>query len=98
MALRFVPNGRLEFRIPLEGKPPMFGLGFFFDAGPEKILSLTDRGVSFDALCTAIGGDDDRIVFVPKTSGITVTTRSDVISIATFHLFNFPDFNGPEDY
>jgi hypothetical protein len=96
-AMRFVPDERLEFVCPLEGKFWLFGLESF-DVGRDEKLMLTDRGVTIDVFCTAIGVDHDRIVFTPKKSSVMATLPSNNISTATFHLFNFPDFLGPEDY
>jgi hypothetical protein len=43
-------------------------------------------------------GGDCWTTFVPKSSVVTVTPKSDKIKRATFHLFNFPKFSGPDDY
>ncbi len=61
-------------------------------------LTLTEREVNVDVFCSAIGGGYGGIVFTPTRSAITVTRPSDAISVAKFHLFNFPDFFGPESY
>lgn len=98
VAMRFVPDDRLEFVCPLEDKSPMFGRELFGDDGRSLSLTLIERGISFDVFCKAVGGDYNGIVFVPKTSGVMVTPPSNAISTVTFHLFNFPDFTGPEDY
>jgi hypothetical protein len=98
VVMRFLPADRLEFVFPLEGKPPMFGWSFIVDGDRNVEIKLIDRGVSFEAFCVAVGGDHGGIVFRPTKSGVRVTLPSEAISTATFHLFNFPDFNGPEDY
>lgn len=97
VAMRFVPEKRLEFVCPLEDKFRLFGAESF-DAGREEKLALTDRGITIDVFCSAVGGDHDEIVFTPKTSSVMATRPSNNISTATFHLFNFPDFFGPQDY
>lgn len=96
--MRFLPNTGLEFIVPLEGKDPFFGIQLCLDSQFSKRLTLSDRGITFDALCLSSGGVDRGIVFSPTRSGIPVTPPSSTISTATFHLFNFPDFRGPEDY
>jgi len=94
VVMRFLPETRLEFVCPLEGKPPLFGRGL---AGNVK-LTLEDRGVALDVLCTNIDWKRNTFVFSPNKSGAVVTPPSGAISTATFHLFNFPEFMGPEDY
>jgi hypothetical protein len=89
VAMRFVPKDRLEFVCPLEGKSPLFGWGF---VGRNLELTLTDRGVTFDVLCTEVGGQRSAIVFSPRRSLVVPTRPSNAISSATFHLFNFPKF------
>jgi len=98
VTIKFVPHDRLEFVCPLEGESPMFGLRFLPDIGSDVELTLTERGITFDAFYTAVGGDYGGIVFQPARSAVVVTAPSNAISTATFHLFNFPDFFGPENY
>jgi hypothetical protein len=98
IVMRFVPDERIEIVCPWEGKSPMLGLDLFSNNGDSIKLTLGDKGVSFDVFCASFGGTDGGTVFLPRTSGVTVTPRSNSISAVTFHLFNFPDFLGPEDY
>lgn len=98
VTMKFAPSDRLEFVCPLEDEPPMFGLRPFVHAGSDVKVTLKERGITFDAFCAAVGGDCGGIVFRPRKSGVVVTLPSNAISTVTFHLFNFPDFNGPEDY
>jgi len=98
VTMKFAPSHRLEFVCPLEGQSQTIGLRLLFEADSKVQLTLTERGITFDALCAAVGGDCGGIVFRPRESGVVVTLPSSAISTATFHLFNFPDFNGPEDY
>lgn len=98
VTMRFVPKDRLEFVCPFKDESPLFGMRFFVDGDRNLRIELKDRGVGFDAFCVAAGGDHAGIVFSPTKSGVTVTPPSETISTATFHLFNFPDFNGPDDY
>jgi hypothetical protein len=97
-AMRFVPEARLEFVCPSEGELGLFSVKSF-EAGREEKLTLVERGVTVDVFCSAVavGGDQDEIVFIPKKSSVMVTRPSENISTATFHLFNFPDFIGPDD-
>jgi hypothetical protein len=98
VTMKFVPDDGLEFVCPLESEDPFFALKSSREVGGVIKLALPERGVDFDAFCVAIGGDRGGIVYVPTRSGITVTPPSASISTATFHLFNFPDFYGAENY
>ncbi len=94
--LRFTPRDKLEFICPVAEKPPFwaFRVGMRSDSGLE--LTLVDRHVKFDA--DLVGADKDGLVIGPRKSGVEVTRPTRFISAVTFHLFNFPDFNGPESY
>jgi hypothetical protein len=98
IVMRFVPNERIEVVCPFKDKHPMLGLELFADDAGDIKVTLSDRGISFDVFCASVGGDHDGTVFLPKTSGVMVRPPSNSISTVTFHLFNFPDFIGPEDY
>jgi hypothetical protein len=98
ITMRFVPNKRIEIVCPLEGHSPMLGLEVFSDDSGNLKLTLRDRGIGFEVFCASVGGDYGGTVFLPKTSGVTITPPSNSISMVTFHLFNFPNFIGPEDY
>ena len=95
--MRFVPNERIEVVCPFKDKHPMLGLELFADDAGDIKVTLSDRGISFDVFCASVGGDHGGTVFLPKTSGVMVRPPSNSISTVTFHLFNFPDFIGPED-
>jgi hypothetical protein len=98
IVMKFLPHQGIEIVCPWEGKPPMLGLDLFADHGDSIKLTLREKGVSFDIFCASFGGSHGGTVFLPRSSGVTVTPESDSISAVTFHLFNFPDFLGPEDY
>jgi hypothetical protein len=95
VVMRFLPTDRLEFFCPITTEPRRL-FGFSSEIGKEKKLRLTERGVVLDVFCGGVGGRGMR--FTPTRSGVVVTPPSNAISKATFHLFNFPDFSGPEDY
>ena len=97
IAMRFVAREQIEIVCPWEGKPPLLGLDLFSNNGDSIKLTLADKGVNFDVFCASFGTHDGT-VFLPKSSGVTVTPRSNSIAAVTFHVFNFPDFLGPEDY
>jgi hypothetical protein len=61
-------------------------------------LSLLDRGISIDSFCTASGGEYDGIILSPSRSVITALNSSEKLQYAIFHLFNFPNFFGPDNY
>lgn len=95
VTMRFQPDNRLQFIFPLEGKDISFVNNFIINSAGDLKIALDERNISFDAFRVST---DVEIVFLPKKSVITVTQPSDAISTATFHLFNFPNFWGPEDY
>jgi hypothetical protein len=97
--MRFEPEDRLEFIYPIDDQPWMFGLGLIAPPGdPYKEITLTERGVSFQAFCSASGDDRGGAVFTPTKTPVLVTQPSNAIVTAKFHLFNAPDFYGPENY
>jgi hypothetical protein len=98
VTMRLVPDDRLEFVCPLEGKSPFFALELIGLPDNNLEIDLKDRGTSFRAFCLAAGSDHGGIVFSPTQSGLTVTPPSNAISSVTFHLFNFPDFNASQSY
>jgi hypothetical protein len=98
IVMKFLPHDRVEIVCPWKDKPPLLGLDLFSDSGDSLKLTLRDKGASFDVFCASFGMPSGGSVFVPRSSGVTVTTGSESISRVTFHLFNFPDFLGPEDY
>src|SRR5262249_52945933 len=75
---------------------PFSGMRFFANSDRNVTIMLTDHGTSFEAFCRAAGSAG--IVFLPKSSGIMVRPPSAAIARATFHLFNFADFSGGDDY
>jgi hypothetical protein len=96
--MRFLPKDSLEFVVPLEGEDSWLGMKLLQSSNSNIRLTLTDRAVTFDALLSSAGGKHGGLVFCPTQSAITVTQPSAAISSATFHLFNFPAFLGPENY
>ena len=97
IGMRFVPREQIEIVCPLEGKAPLLGLDLLSSDSDGIKLALVNKGVDFDVFCASFGTHDGT-VFLPKSSGVTITPRSNAIAAVTFHLFNFPDFRGPEDY
>lgn len=98
IVMKFLPHDRVEIVCPWKDKPPLLGQDLFSDSGDSLKLTLRDKGASFDVFCASFSMPSGGSVFVPRSSGVTVTTGSESISRVTFHLFNFPDFLGPEDY
>ena len=112
VTMRFMPADRLLFVIPAKNDSPqnakhqpmmanqIKALFFAFDLDDkwDGKLELTDKGVTLNVFERGSGGDFGTVAFVPRTSVVNVTPKSDAISTATFHLFNFPKFYGPEDY
>lgn len=99
VTMRFTPDERLCFEIPVKDKP--FGLLIsLFDDDWDGRLRLPERQITLDVLwvSTTVSGENAGAILVPKTSVVTVTPSTDDLTTATFHLFNFPEFHGPEDY
>jgi hypothetical protein len=96
--MRFLPKHDLTFFVPFEGKPAEFALQLFSANGHDGKLTLTTTNLTFEVNCLAAGNDCGGIVFSPRRSGLAVMLPFNAISTATFHLFNFPDFHGPDNY
>jgi hypothetical protein len=112
VTMRFLPDDRLLFVVPAKEQPErakgqamtpeemkaVVCSVIHLDEKWDRKLVLPDHGVTLDALWLGSGGDRGAISFTPRTSVVTVMPKSESISRATFHLFNFPDFFGPDDY
>ena len=102
VTMRFTPSPRLEFVIPDTGSGATISplLAFDLNEGDnwDKNLALREGAASLPVHCLGAGGDHGVLAFTPCASAVTVTAPSMDIVFATFHLFNFPDFCGPEDY
>jgi hypothetical protein len=96
--MSFLPKIRLEFVCPLRNTAEEIQWRFFGDIPRTKRLTLTESGEVVEVYCTAVGESHGGVVFHPRHLPITVMTPSTVISTAKVHLFNVPDFFGPENY
>jgi len=94
--MRFTPSDRLEFVWPLDGMSAFFGLKLLGDEQSNYNLKLVETGVPIRVDLAAQRGN--KLIFVPTSSGVTVTPPATSIATATCHLLNVPDFAGPEDY
>ena len=97
VSMRFTPDERLCFVVPPDENAPLRGLKLGFDDAWDGKVNLTERGVLIDALCTQ-ASTENGLTIIPKRSPIDARSSSDGIARAVFHLFNFPEFRGPEDY
>lgn len=100
ITMQFLPTAQLLFTIPAEdlAEHPLWTLTVgmsLVQAGPMQ-LTLTDRGISIEAFC--LRADADGLTLTPTQSPITVTRRTKKLSMVIFHLFNFPNFYGSQDY
>jgi hypothetical protein len=68
------------------------------DARWDGKLHLLDYGTPLDVFIKSAGGKGGDVTFMPKSSPITLTSKSGEIGSAKFHVFNFPDFFGPDSY
>jgi hypothetical protein len=113
VSMRFIPDNLLLFVIPDRNESPKNAEHqpmtadqikaalcppFHLDNKWDGKLELTDRGVVLDVFEKGCGGNYGAVSFVPKRSAVEVTSKHDAIPVATFHLFNFPKFHGPDDY
>lgn len=101
VSMRFVPDERLLFVVagsePLSLEEQLKAVAVGLDDWDGK-LKLVNRNVTLDALCIGRGGSGEAFTFMPRKSVVTVTPPADSLVECVFHLFNFPDFIGPEDY
>ncbi len=109
VSMRFAPDDRLLFVVPRNDsrhdgpaerramKEALKALVDGLDDWDGK-LKLVDRNVTLDTLCIGRGGPSGAFTFAPRTSAVTVTQAADALVECVVHLFNFPDFFGPEDY
>ena len=95
--LRFLPCDQLSFVIPANDEPFNYGRKLALDFW-EGDLRLGDGGASVRAMCRAGGREYGGVNLLPLISGVTVTAPTDAIVSATFHLFNFPDFHGTDNF
>jgi hypothetical protein len=98
--MRFLPKARLSFTVTTTScQSPLPGLA---ESDMDGTLTIKDTNVTLDVSCVSSklssGIPDITMVLVPLTSGVTVTMPTANIAAAKFHLFNFPDFVGNEDY
>jgi hypothetical protein len=97
--LRFAPKEKLQLVIPA---PPQKTLARkFFRAltetgGKQVRLRLRNYGTDFDVFCTSLSSDQD--IFTPTQIPMQVFKPVDTITHAIFHLLNWPEFRGPENY
>lgn len=101
VCMRFTPGVRLCFTFQTGPTGLVQFLRGRGDIGKnDGELILTDRGVKFDAFCVSskLGSENGTMVFVPETSVVTATKPCSDLAEAVFHLFNFPDFQGPMSY
>jgi hypothetical protein len=89
-SLRFSPSPRLEFEISEAGWPPIF----------ESDAKLNGQTVHL-AVCQQEAGSHSpsKSIWMPVGTSPTPGGNADgQIKTAKFHLFNLPNFRGPENY
>jgi hypothetical protein len=91
--MAFLPGHSLKFTVPFEDSSRVWKAWSQGDF--EVRLTLIERGVTFDCQWATVDGN---MVFSPMNSAVTVTQPCSTISTATFHLFNFPEFRGSDNY
>jgi len=98
VTMRFTPDDRLDILCPLDDMPAMLGHELMTSNASNTKLTLTENNIAIDGFWAASGGEYDGALFRPGQSSIIVTSPSDSIRTVTFHLFNFPEFIGTDDY
>lgn len=109
VSMQFVPNERLLFVIPHKDTQNnvdiettllrrLNGGIYGLDEKWNGKLDLTATGVVLDVFVKGYGGEYGAVTFVPESSAVRVTPKCSNISSVIFHLFNFPDFHGPDSY
>ncbi len=98
VVLRFAPDARLMFVIPGEMLDQELRWGFGTRDRWDGKLKLPDRQVTLDMHFAGSGEDYGGLALVPRYSAVTVTAPGASLSAAAFHLFNFPQFYGEQDY
>jgi len=96
--LRFTPNESLEFFIPEtnDGSPLARFHGCLTNFETRNIkIRLPEHGTSFDAFCKS---SSDGNIYRPVLSQVQIRPQSTSISNAVFHLINWPEFLGQQDY
>jgi hypothetical protein len=97
VSLQFLPSSRLLFLAQGESNPPLLYLELLISKQWDGKLKLKDRNQTVEALCTG-NCEMAACVFVPRRSFIRATAPTDKIVAVTFHLFNWPQFYGAQDY
>ena len=95
--MQFTPSDRLLFLAQGREKHPLLYLDLFLNQKWDGRLKLPDRLVTLDALFLR-SSDDAAGIFIPRNSVATLTPSSKKIFAVTFHIFNFPEFFGIQDY
>lgn len=94
VVMRFLPNRRLLFLAKAAGIGPALGHALF--TSKDLKLRLMNRDVTVDAFCLASGSEG--VTIVSKRLPIAVTPPTNEIVKLVFHIFNFPEFLGNQDY
>lgn len=98
VTMQFKPDNQLNIFCPLDDKPHLFGYELMVAHDHNQKLTLTDSDIIIDGFWTHSDGECGGIHFLPGQSIVTVTSPSDSICTVAFHLFNFPEFLGSDDY
>ncbi len=102
VVIQFLPRDYLLFVVPAEDMidEPFWTIGTGHSLIREKSiqLRLIDKSTLVDVFCKSVGVDGDEVVFTPRKSVITVAVGREHPCTVMFHVFNFPDFWGSEDY
>jgi len=96
VSLRFLPKAKLVFRVAWPKSKPFLGWDLLSEENGNHHLIFPQRRVSVNVLTSGHG--DNWFECVPKTSVVTMTTAKRRLYRAVLHLFNIPNFYGPESY
>lgn len=94
--MRFVPQDRLEFNVPIPDKSIKSYLELIRDKSASIKLVIRSTNVVIEAIRTRY--NTEFITFVPRYSVVWISQTTDQIANARLHLFNFPSTFGPDVY
>jgi hypothetical protein len=97
VVMDFLPRPQLKFCCSGDGIGPELLIRLAFEQRQFDKLKLTSHGVEFNGFYAGVNADNTYL-FLPRNSVVTATPPSNAIASARFHIFNFPNFAGPEDF
>lgn len=102
ITIQFIPNDCLLFVVPADDESDgsfwSHRLGHSLIKENSVELRFIEKNTSINVFCKSAGVGRDEIVFTPRKSLVKMFDGQKSISKVVFHIYNFPDFNGSDDY